>query len=103
MYKKILIPFILALFLASPLCSATKGTQRDVSLSGIFVMKKKLNPGHQDEFLLLTNRMAYRIARTLNDEVEDKLEKDLTIVCKIVRGNRIVSIKSIKFTTDDKR
>ena len=92
MYKKILIIFILSLFLSSPLLSASKGTQRDVSLSGIFVIIKKFNPGQKDEYLFLTNRMAYKITLTLNDDVENKLEKDAIIICKIVQGKGLKNL-----------
>ena len=65
------------------------------SLSGIFVLKRKKNESEPDDYLFLSGNMAYTISRAIYDEVENHLEQNVTIECKVVRENRIIAIKKI--------
>ena len=64
-------------------------------LSGIFVLKRKKNDSEPDDYLFLSRNMAYTISRASYNEVEGNLEREVTIECKVVRGDRIVAIRKM--------
>ena len=65
------------------------------SLSGTFVLKNKKHPTEIDEYLFLSGSKAYTISRAIYDEVEGNLDRNVTIECKVVRGDRIIAIRAM--------